>query len=69
MITSKDINDELNNAQKIIKNPATDVNKKIDILYKLITIGIKLGVNIRSNLTIIMKHFKISLIERNNKNE
>ena len=67
MITSKDIELELNQAEKIIKDPGTDVNAKINVLWKLLTVSIKVLVNIRSNSALIMKKLGVELIKKDKK--
>ncbi len=67
MITSNHVQEELKISEEIINNPNTDINKKIKVLYKLLTIGIKLGVNIRTNTKLIMEHFGIKFIDNNEK--
>jgi len=63
MITSKDIKSEVENAEKIIKDPKVDVNTKIGVLFTLNTVLIKILVNVRTNTSLIMKHLGISLIK------
>ncbi len=63
MIKSNHIQNELKTAEEIINNPNTDINKKIKVLWKLLTISIKVGVNIRTNTKLIMEHFGIKFID------
>lgn len=63
MITKKDINQELNNAEKIIKDPKADVITKINVIYKLLEVVIKIVVNVRRNTTKIMEKLGVKLDE------
>jgi len=54
MITREDINEEMATAEKIIKDPKIKVDEKIVSLFKLLTIVIKLALNVRTNTTLIM---------------
>ncbi len=69
MITSKDIKTEVENAEKIIKDPKADVNSKIGVLFTLNTVMIKIMVNIRTNTSLIMKHLGIEMMKPIDKKE
>jgi len=69
MIKSNHVQDELKLAEGIINNPNSDINKKIKVLWKLLTIGIKLGINIRTNTKLIMEHFGIKFIDNKKEKE
>lgn len=63
MITSKDIREEQEKANKIITDPKVDVNSKVVALFTFNNVMLKLLVNIRTNTSLIMKHLGISLIK------
>ena len=69
MITSKDIKSEVENAEKIIKDPKVDVNTKIGVLFTLNTVLIKILVNVRTNTSLIMKHLGIEMMKPTDKKE
>ena len=65
MITSKDVNKELRKVSELttVLEKDDEVTKIMKALLKLQEVNIKLLRDLRTNLTTIMKHYKIELVK------
>lgn len=69
MIAGTDVRKELNNAEKIIKNPDLSVHDKLMALWRCISVGVRLALNLRSNQTRIMDKLGIPKEQKSEKKE
>ncbi len=64
MLSNRHIHEELEQAEKVRENLDSDYEKA---MLKMAILNIKLQHNIRTNMTTIMKFFKIPLVEPEDK--
>ncbi len=55
MITGKHVREELDATGKVIADPKATVSEKLDAVYKLLTVVLKVDMSIRTNTKLIME--------------
>lgn len=68
MITGKDVRVELNKAKKVYKNPEATEKERIEALYNLVQVVVKIVVGNRKNTARIMEKLGIEKV-KNEKEE
>ena len=63
MIRAEHVREEVQNAKKVIENPDSSVDDKLNVLFKLITVVLKVVLNVRTNTTLVMKELKVQPID------
>ena len=69
MITTKDVKEEYRNAVDVWGKEETTDSKKLDIMFKLITVIIKIVLSNRGNSTRIMKKLGVELVAPRRRDE
>ena len=63
MITAQDVRKEMDKAREIIDNKETSVQDKLNSLLKLLTVVLKMLLNVRTNQSMIMGKLGIEKIK------
>lgn len=63
MITAQDVREEIKKAKEIVDNKEATVQEKLNSLLKLITVVLKMLLNIRTNQSMIMGKLEIEKIK------
>lgn len=63
MITAKDVREEIKTARTVIENADSTDGDKLKVIFKLVEVGIKIGLGNRVNLVKIMEKLEVEKVK------